>query len=116
MYALESAMDELAVALRMDPVELRRRDDTDRSPINGARYTSRSLMECYDQAAAKFGWSRRNPEPGSMRDGDWLIGWGRTTATYPTRWPRQPRASGSTARAQRLCRWRRTTWARVPTP
>ena len=84
MYALESAVDELAVALNMDPVELRRVNDIRESPIDGARFTSRSLMQCYDQAAASFGWSERTPEPGSMRDGDWLIGYGCATASYPT--------------------------------
>ena len=84
MYALESAMDELAVALRMDPIELRRVNDIRASPIDGARFTSRSLMECYDAAAASFGWSKRDPNPGSMRDGDWLIGYGCATASYPT--------------------------------
>lgn len=84
MYALESAMDELAVALKMDPVELRRINDTDKNPTNGAPYTSRSLMKCYDEAAKSFGWSKRTAEPGSMRDGDWLIGWGCATACYPT--------------------------------
>jgi len=84
MYALESAMDELAVALDMDPVELRRVNDIRESPVDGARFTSRSLMQCYDAAAASFGWSKRNPKPGSMRDGDWLIGYGCATASYPT--------------------------------
>ena len=84
MYALESAMDELAIALKMDPVELRRVNDTMKSPVNGAPYTSRSLMQCFDQAAIQFGWSRRTPQPRSMRDGDWLIGYGCATACYPT--------------------------------
>ena len=84
MYALESAMDELAVALDMDPVELRRINDIKASPVTGARFTSRSLMRCYDEAAASFGWNRRNPKPGSMREGDWLIGYGCATAAYPT--------------------------------
>lgn len=84
MYALESAMDELAVKLNIDPVELRRINDTDTNLVTGARYTSRSLMKCYDEASAAFGWSKRTPEPRSMRDGDWLIGWGCATATYPT--------------------------------
>ena len=84
MYALESAMDELAVALAMDPIELRRVNDIRQSPVDGARFTSRSLMQCYDAAAAGFGWSKRDPRPGSMRDGDWLIGYGCATASYPT--------------------------------
>ena len=84
MYALESAIDELAVALDMDPIELRRINDIRESPVDGARFTSRSLMRCYDEAAASFGWSKRDPKPGSMRDGDWLIGYGCATVSYPT--------------------------------
>ncbi|HLJ70008.1 MAG TPA: xanthine dehydrogenase family protein molybdopterin-binding subunit [Roseiarcus sp.] len=84
MYALESAIDELAYALKMDPVELRRVNDTMKDPADGRPYTSRSLMQCFDRAAAAFGWDRRSPQPGSMRDGDWLIGWGCATACYPT--------------------------------
>ena len=84
MYALESAMDEMAVALAMDPIEFRRINDTQVSPITGAPYTSRSLMTCYDQAAASFGWNRRTAAPMSMASGDWLIGYGCATACYPT--------------------------------
>ena len=83
-FALESAVDELAVKLAMDPVELRRINDTDKNWVSGKPYSSRSLMACYDAAGAAFGWKRRNPQPGSMRDGDWLIGWGCATASYPT--------------------------------
>ncbi|MGN6750734.1 MAG: xanthine dehydrogenase family protein molybdopterin-binding subunit, partial [Xanthobacteraceae bacterium] len=54
------------------------------SPIGGKPYSSRSLMQCYDQAAAAFGWKERTPEPRSMRDGDWLVGFGCATALYPT--------------------------------
>ena len=64
IFALESAMDELAVKLDMDPVELRRVNDTMNEPINGKPYTSRSLMQCFDQAAEAFGWSKRNPQAG----------------------------------------------------
>ena len=94
IYALESAMDELAVKLDMDPVELRRINDTMTDPIEGKPYSSRSLMKCYDEAAAAFGWKRREPQPASMRDGDWLIGWGCATAVLsdPCR-RRRPRAS-----------------------
>ena len=84
MFALESGMDELAYALGMDPIELRRVNDTQTDPISGLPFSSRSLMKCFDQAAAKFGWSKRTPAPGSMRDGDWLIGWGCATACYPS--------------------------------
>ncbi len=83
IYALESAMDEMAIKLGMDPVEFRRINDTDKSPIGGKPYSSRSLMTCYDQAAAAFGWNQRNRQIGT-RDGDWLIGYGCATAIYPT--------------------------------
>jgi xanthine dehydrogenase YagR molybdenum-binding subunit len=84
MFGLESAMDELAYALNMDPIELRRVNDTQTDPVSGLPFSSRSLMQCFDQAAAKFGWSGRNPQPGSMRDGDWLVGYGCATACYPS--------------------------------
>jgi xanthine dehydrogenase YagR molybdenum-binding subunit len=84
MFALESGMDELAYALDMDPIELRRINDTQTDPISGRPFSSRSLMKCFDQAAAKFGWARRDRKPGSMSDGDWLIGWGCATSCYPS--------------------------------
>ena len=84
IFALESAMDELSYALKMDPVELRRVNDTQVEPIKGLRYTSRQLMPCFDAAAKAFGWSQRRPEPASMREGDWLIGYGCASTLYPT--------------------------------
>ena len=84
IYALESAMDEIALKLNMDPVEFRRINDTTKSPVDDKPYSSRTLMTCYDQAAAAFGWQQRSPAPGSMRDGDWLVGWGCASAFYPT--------------------------------
>jgi xanthine dehydrogenase YagR molybdenum-binding subunit len=84
VYALETAIDELAVKLKMDPVELRRVNDTMNEPIKGNPYTSRSLMQCYDEAAAAFGWNERDVAPGSMIDGDWMVGYGCATACYPT--------------------------------
>ena len=84
LFALESAIDELAWALQIDPVELRRINDTQIEPIKGLAYTSRALMPCFDAAAAAFGWHRRGATPGSMRDGDWLIGWGCAATMYPT--------------------------------
>src|SRR5215475_8626389 len=83
IYALESAMDELAIKLNMDPIELRRMNDSMTDSM-GKQWSTRSLMQCYDEAAQAFGWSQRNPKPGSMRDGDWLIGWGCASAVYPT--------------------------------
>jgi xanthine dehydrogenase YagR molybdenum-binding subunit len=84
MFALESAIDELADALKMDPVALRRLNDAQVEPIKQRPYSSRSLVQCYDAAAQAFGWARRNPEPMSMRDGDWQVGWGCATACYPS--------------------------------
>ena len=84
MFALESAVDELAHQLGMDPVELRRVNDTQTDPVEGLPFSSRSLMECFDQAAAQFGWNKRQKVPGSVRDGDWLVGYGCATACYPT--------------------------------
>jgi xanthine dehydrogenase YagR molybdenum-binding subunit len=83
IYALESAMDELAIKLNLDPVELRRINDSS-ADATGKQWSSRSLMKCYDEASERFGWSSRNPEPASMRDGDWLVGWGCASAVYPT--------------------------------
>jgi len=84
LFALESAMDELAAKLQMDPVDLRRLNDTMAEPIDGKPYSSRSLMACFDAGAKAFGWAARQPEPKSMSDGDWLIGYGCATTCYPT--------------------------------
>ena len=83
IFALESAMDELAVALNFDPVELRLRNEPEMDEFKKLPFSSRSTRECYRSAAERFGWNRRSPEPRSMRDGRWLIGWGMATATYP---------------------------------
>ena len=75
-FALESAIDEFAIQLGLDPIELRLRNDTHKDPISGKPYTVRKLRECLERGAKRFGWSRRNPQPGSMRDPDGtLIGW-----------------------------------------
>jgi xanthine dehydrogenase YagR molybdenum-binding subunit len=83
VFALESAMDELAVALNIDPVELRLHNEPERDDFKQLPFSSRSTRACYRVAAERFGWSQRDPEPRSMRDGRWLIGWGMSTATYP---------------------------------
>lgn len=83
-FALESAVDELAGKLGMDPVELRRVNDTDRHPVADVPFSSRSLMACYDAAAKSFGWAERDTAIGSMSSDDWLVGYGCATATYPT--------------------------------
>ena len=84
MFALESAMDEMAEKAGLDPIEFRRVNDTDKDWVSGKPYSSRSLMKCYDEAARAFGWSKRDAKPRSMREGDWLIGHGCATACYPT--------------------------------
>jgi xanthine dehydrogenase YagR molybdenum-binding subunit len=82
VYALESAMDELAVALKLDPVELRLRCYSDRDQHEDRPFGSKALRECYQQGAEAFGWSRRNPQPRSMRDGSELVGWGMATGVW----------------------------------
>ena len=83
-FALESAVDELAIQLGLDPIELRLRNDIHRDPISGKPYTVRKLRECLERGAERFGWGRRNPQPGSMRDADGtLIGWGVAAGSYP---------------------------------
>ncbi len=82
-YALESALDELAYAVKLDPIELRLRNHADIDPDASLPWSSKSLKECYRLGAEKFGWAQRNPEPRSMRDGRYLIGMGMATATYP---------------------------------
>lgn len=84
LFGLESAMDELATELHIDPVDIRKRNNIQANPLSGIPYTGRSLNECLDAGAERFGWSRRDPRPGSMRDGDWLIGWGCASCFYPT--------------------------------
>ena len=84
MFAFESAMDELAYALKLDPIELRVRNEPARDPEKGLPWSSRSLVESFRQGAQRFGWERRNPAPRSMRDGRYLIGMGTASATYPT--------------------------------
>ena len=85
IFAIESAMDEMAYALRMDPIALRLKNYAEKDAQTGKPFSSKSLRECYAAGAEKFGWSKRTPEPRSMRDGNALIGWGMATATYPTR-------------------------------
>jgi xanthine dehydrogenase YagR molybdenum-binding subunit len=83
-FALESTIDELAIALRQDPLEFRLRNYAEQEPHQNRPFASKALRECYSQGAEAFGWSRRSHEPRSMRDGNVLIGWGMATSTYPT--------------------------------
>jgi xanthine dehydrogenase YagR molybdenum-binding subunit len=82
-FALESAMDELAFALKIDPLELRLRNYAEQDPSKSRPYSSKSLRECYRLGAERFGWQRRAPVPGAVRDGRWRVGLGMATATYP---------------------------------
>jgi xanthine dehydrogenase YagR molybdenum-binding subunit len=82
VFALESAMDELAHALRLDPVELRMRNYTEHDENENKQFTSKELRACYQLAAERFGWAKRNPEPRSMRDGSELVGWGMATGVW----------------------------------
>lgn len=83
MYALESAMDELAHALKLDPVEFRLRNVADVEPRSKRPWSSHHLRDCYRIGAEKFGWSKRSAEPRSMHDGELLVGWGVGTASFP---------------------------------
>jgi xanthine dehydrogenase YagR molybdenum-binding subunit len=76
-------MDELATSLKIDPIELRLRNEPERDEFKNLPFSSRSTRECYRIAAERFGWRERDPAPRSMRDGHWLIGWGMASATYP---------------------------------
>ena len=82
VYALECAMDELAVALKVDPLELRLRCYSERDQNSDRPFSSKALRECYRQGAEAFGWDRRNPEPRSMRDAGDLVGWGMATGVW----------------------------------
>jgi xanthine dehydrogenase YagR molybdenum-binding subunit len=82
-FALESAMDEMSYQLNMDPLAFRLKNYAEMEPQEKKPWSSKSLRECYEKGADKFGWSRRNPKPRSMREGNTLIGFGMATATYP---------------------------------
>ena len=94
LLAQEIAMDELAAALKIDPIELRLRNYAERDPRRDLPWSSKRLRECYQSGAERFSWGRRNPEPRSMRDGSDLIGWGMATAMNPA--PRYPAQASAT--------------------
>ncbi len=83
-FALESAMDELAISLGMDPLALRLKNYAEKDPESGKPWSSKSLRECYRIGAEKFGWARRSMAPAANRDGEILVGYGMASATYPT--------------------------------
>ena len=93
-FALESAMDELAYAIGIDPVALRLRNDTQLDPHSGRPFSTRAMRECLRAGGARFGWDKRTPEPRSMRDGRDLIGQGMAGAIYTHwRWPAKARVT-----------------------
>ncbi len=83
LFAIEAAMDELAVKLNLDPLELRLRNYAEQDEGANRPWSSKHLRECYQQGAERFGWSKRNPKVGSMRNGDQTLGWGMGTCTWP---------------------------------
>jgi len=82
-FAIECAMDELAHELGMDPVELRRRNAPDRNPVSGAPHSQSDMMLAYDLGAERFGWKRRAAKPRSRGEGEWLVGMGCATGSFP---------------------------------
>ena len=92
-FGLECAIDELAAQLGIDPIELRIRNEPDKDPTTGLPFSSRHIVEAWRAGAERFGWSRREPRPGARREGEWFVGMGCATATYP-----YYRMAGSAAR------------------
>jgi xanthine dehydrogenase YagR molybdenum-binding subunit len=84
-FALESAVDELAHKLNMDPIEFRIKNEPDKDPSNGKPWSSRTTVQCLQEGAKAFGWERRNPTPAQNQQGDFLIGYGVACGTYPAR-------------------------------
>ena len=82
-FGLECAVDELAAKLGMDPIELRILNEPENDPIEGTPFSSRNIVEAWRTGAERFGWSKRSMTPGAVRDGEWLVGMGCATATYP---------------------------------
>ncbi|MCZ4563273.1 xanthine dehydrogenase family protein molybdopterin-binding subunit [Rhodococcus sp. IEGM 1401] len=83
MFAVETAIDELAAVTGVDPIELRVRNEPDVDPASGNPFSSRSVVQCLREGAEKFGWDRRDPTPGQRREGNTLVGMGVATASYP---------------------------------
>jgi xanthine dehydrogenase YagR molybdenum-binding subunit len=92
MFALESGMDEMAIACALDPVELRIRNEPHVDPESGLPFSSRNLVACLREGARRFGWEQRNPAPRARPEGDWLVGTGVAASTYPS-----PRLPGNSA-------------------
>ncbi len=82
-FAVECAIDELAHVMGIDPIELRRRNEPDRHPVHGTPFSQRALTQAYADGAKRFGWERRLAEPGARRDGEWRIGMGCASGSFP---------------------------------
>jgi xanthine dehydrogenase YagR molybdenum-binding subunit len=85
MFALESAIDEMAIACGLDPIEFRRRNEPAVDPTSGRPFSSRGLVACLEEGARRFGWAQRDPRPRTRQNGRWLIGSGVAASTYPAR-------------------------------
>lgn len=83
-FALESAMDELAVKCGLDPIDLRARNDPETGPVSGLPFSGRNLIACFREGARRFGWADRDPRPGLRREGRWLLGTGTAAASFPS--------------------------------
>ena len=81
-FGLESAVDELAHAMGMDPIDLRLKNEPEEDPTTGLPFSQRGVVEAWTAGRERFGWDKRG-EPGATRDGDWLVGMGCATGTYP---------------------------------
>ncbi|MCB5906972.1 xanthine dehydrogenase family protein molybdopterin-binding subunit [Streptomyces pinistramenti] len=83
-FALESALDELAEKCGIDPIALRARNEPAVGPASGLPFSSRNLLACFDEGAARFGWAQRDPRPGIRREGRWLLGTGTAASSFPS--------------------------------
>ncbi|MEV4411895.1 xanthine dehydrogenase family protein molybdopterin-binding subunit [Catellatospora sp. NPDC049609] len=90
MFVMESALDELAERLDLDPLEIRLRNYAETEPGSGNPWSSKGLRECYRRGAELARWSERDPRPGRTRDGQWLLGWGMASSAYPVTPPGGP--------------------------
>ncbi|MEJ7588335.1 MAG: xanthine dehydrogenase family protein molybdopterin-binding subunit [Ferruginibacter sp.] len=84
-FALESAMDELAHKLKMDPIEFRIKNEPAKDPSNGKPWSSRTTVQCLQEGARAFGWEKRKMTPGELSEGEWMVGYGVAAGTYPAR-------------------------------
>ena len=81
MLALETAIDEMAEKVGLDPIEFRKLNEPARDPLRDVPFSTRRILDCYDEGARRFGWERRKPKPGQVREGEWLIGLGMAAAS-----------------------------------